>query len=222
MKTVLQAKDLSKVYELGETKVHAVKDIDLEIMQGVFYSIIGKSGSGKSTLLHLLAGTMQPTTGKVFIEGQNIHGMNDYKLSLVRRRKIGFVFQSYNLLPEFSVEENIKLPLCLDKAQLDQAYFDELLCRMEISHLKSKFPYQLSGGEQQRVAIARALIAKPRIVFADEPTGNLDQESGARVFGLLKELQKELNQTIVLVTHDLDLAMQAEQIIKLKDGVIVR
>lgn len=221
MGVILSAKNLNKTYDMGEVKVEAVKNISLEIEKGYFYAIIGKSGSGKSTLLHLLSGFDKPTKGMVYIGGENIHKMKDAKRSALRREKMGFVFQSYNLLPEFCVEENISMPLYLNHSKPKEGYIQNLMETLGIYELRLKFPSQLSGGEQQRVAIARALVAEPDIVFADEPTGNLDQQSGRDVLELFKMMKKKWGQTILLVTHDVEIARNADRIIEIRDGMVV-
>lgn len=221
MGVILSARNLQKIYDMGEVKVEAVKDISMEIEKGYFYAIIGKSGSGKSTLLHLLSGFDSPTKGTVEIGGKDIHNMKDDRLSAMRRKKMGFVFQSYNLLPEFCVEENIRMPLYLDHTRSKRGYIRNLMEKLGIYELRLKFPGQLSGGEQQRVAIARALAAQPDIVFADEPTGSLDQQSGREVLGLLKMMKEEWEQTILLVTHDMEIAQTADRIIEIQDGMVV-
>lgn len=221
MDVVLEAKKLKKTYNTGGRKFSAIKGIDLKIEKGLFYTIIGKSGSGKSTLLHMLSGLDKPTAGHVFIDGVDIHKIKDSELAKLRRQKIGFVFQSYNLLPEFCAEENIKMPLYLSRKVPDKKYIKEIMRRLEITDLKLKFPNQLSGGEQQRVAIARALAAKPSIIFADEPTGNLDEATGKKVMNLLRTMQQEFHQTVLLVTHDTEIAGQADKLIRLQDGMII-
>ena len=221
MAIVLEVQNLSKVYKTGEVKVSAIKGINLAIERGLFYSIIGKSGSGKSTLLHLLSGLDKPTSGKVLIDGVDIHKLKDNELSKLRRQKMGFVFQSYNLLPEFCVEENIKMPLYLNKNNPDKRYIKKIMEMLDIADLRLKFPNQLSGGEQQRVALARALAARPSIIFADEPTGNLDVETSKKVIYLLKAMQREFDQTVLLVTHDMEIAEQADKTIRLQDGMII-
>ena len=221
MENVLEAQNLSKVYKTGEVKVSAIKGINLAIERGLFYSIIGKSGSGKSTLLHLLSGLDKPTSGKVLIDGVDIHKLKDNELSKLRRQKMGFVFQSYNLLPEFCVEENIKMPLYLNKNNPDKRYIKKIMEMLDIADLRLKFPNQLSGGEQQRVALARALAARPSIIFADEPTGNLDVETSKKFIYLLKAMQREFDQTVLLVTHDMEIAEQADKSIRLQDGMII-
>ena len=212
---------MMKIYNTGGRKFSAIKGIDLKIEKGLFYTIIGKSGSGKSTLLHMLSGLDKPTAGHVFIDGVDIHKIKDSELAKLRRQKIGFVFQSYNLLPEFCAEENIKMPLYLSRKVPDKKYIKEIMRRLEITDLKLKFPNQLSGGEQQRVAIARALAAKPSIIFADEPTGNLDEATGKKVMNLLRTMQQEFHQTVLLVTHDTEMAGQADKLIRLQDGMII-
>lgn len=221
MEVILSARNLQKTYDTGGMKVEAVKNISLDIEKGYFYAIIGKSGSGKSTLLHLLGGFDTPTKGTVKIGGENIHKMKDAKLSALRREKMGFVFQSYNLLPEFCVEENIRMPLYLNHVKPEKGAIRELMKKLGIEGLRLKFPSQLSGGEQQRVAIARALVAQPDIVFADEPTGNLDQQSGRDVLGLLKMMNEKWGQTILLVTHDMEIAQDAGRMIEIRDGMAV-
>lgn len=222
MEVILTAKKLQKVYDMGEVKVEAVKDISLDIKKGYFYSIIGKSGSGKSTLLHLLSGLDKPTRGTVKIGREDIHKMKDTSLSSLRREKMGFIFQSYNLLPEFCVEENIRMPFYLNHSKPKNGYICNLMKSLGIYDLRLKFPSQLSGGEQQRVAIARALAAQPIIVFADEPTGNLDQQSGKDVLDILKMMKERWGQTILLVTHDMEIARTADRIIEIRDGMIAR
>lgn len=222
MGAILSARNLNKTYDMGEVKVEAVKNISLEIEEGYFYAIIGKSGSGKSTLLHLLSGFDRPTKGMVTLRGENLHKMKDARLSAMRREKMGFVFQSYNLLPEFCVEENIRMPLYLNHSIPKKGYIRKLMEELGIYELRLKFPSQLSGGEQQRVAIARALVARPDIVFADEPTGNLDQQSGRDVLRLLRKMKEQRGQTILLVTHDMEIAQNADRIIEIRDGLVVR
>lgn len=221
MSIILEAKNIHKIYRMGEQKVHALRCVDLSIEGGRFYAVIGKSGSGKSTLLHVLSGLDEPTEGKVLLGGKELYALSDDKLSKMRRRKIGFVFQAYNLLPEFCVEENIRMPLYIDGAEGDNVYLKQLISKLGIREILSKFPSQLSGGEQQRVAVARAMAAKPAIVFADEPTGNLDQKNGREVMRLFKMAQEMFGQTVVLVTHDLEIAKMADCVIRMQDGVIL-
>lgn len=220
MGIILRTNQLEKIYSSGENAVHALKHVDISIEEGTFNAIIGKSGSGKSTLLHVISGLDHPTSGEVFLEGENIHAMTDKELSALRRQKFGFVFQSYNLLSEFCVEENIKMPLFLDKRPCDEAYIEEIMKSLGILEKRYKFPDELSGGQQQRVALARALANKPRIIFADEPTGNLDKKTGEEVLELLIDTKKRFQQTILLVTHDLDIARLADRVIQIEDGEI--
>ncbi|MGM9619298.1 MAG: ABC transporter ATP-binding protein [Oscillospiraceae bacterium] len=221
MATVLKAEALKKEYPAGDVTVRAVRGVDLEIEEGTFYAILGRSGSGKSTLLHLLSGFDEPTSGRVLVDGQDIHRMKDTERAAFRRRKIGFVFQAYHLLPEFCAEENVRMPLFLDHARGDDAYLAAVFRHLGIQDKLLKYPSQLSGGEQQRVAIARALAAKPRLVFADEPTGNLDRDSSREVMELLLHTRELFHQTIVLVTHDREAAQYADVALTLQDGQIV-
>ena len=218
--SIITLHGINKIYGQGDIAVHALKDIDLELQQGVFYSIIGKSGSGKSTLLHILGALDQPTSGQMILEGRNVYEATADEQALLRRRRIGFVFQSYNLLPEHSVLENILLPSHLDGIEPDGSHLQEIVEVLEIGDKLRAFPDELSGGQAQRVAIARALITKPAILLADEPTGNLDEVAGREVLRLLKEFQTRLGQTTVLVTQDLDIARLADVIIEIQDGSI--
>lgn len=217
---IIQLSSINKIYGEGDIAVHALKDVDLEFQEGVFYSIIGKSGSGKSTMLHILGALDQPTSGTMLLEGESVYDQSADEQALLRRRRIGFVFQSYNLLPEHTVLENILLPSHLDGLEPDQAHLDEIVDVLEIGDKLRAFPDELSGGQAQRVAIARALITKPAILLADEPTGNLDEATGREVLRLLKEFQTRLGQTTVLVTHDLEIASMADIIIEIQDGRI--
>lgn len=217
---VLKVEQLSKTYGVGELKVHALKEINLEIEKGYFYSIIGKSGSGKSTLMHLIGALDKPSTGKVFIDGVSVFELRDSELTVMRRKKIGFVFQAYNLLPEYTVLENILLPLYADKQAVDEDYFNQVVTKLGIEEKLKYYPNELSGGQQQRVAIARAMITKPAMLLADEPTGNLDPTSGNEVLELLKTTGKEFNQTIVMVTHDMDIAKMADRVVIIEDGYV--
>ena len=221
MGVILSARNLQKIYDMGEVKVEAVKDISMEIEKGYFYAIIGKSGSGKSTLLHLLSGFDRPTKGTVEIGGKDIHNMKDDRLSAMRRKKMGFVFQSYNLLPEFCVEENIRMPLYLDHTRSKRGYIRNLMEKLGIYELRLKFPGQLSGGEQQRVAIARALVNNPSVLFADEPSGNLDSRNKEELHKLLFSLRDKYGQTIVIVTHDPELAAMCDRSLFMRDGLFV-
>lgn len=221
---ILKASNLNKVYGMGLTEVTALKDASLEIESGEFVAIMGPSGSGKSTLLHLLGGLDVPTSGKIILAGDSITDLSDKKLTLIRREKIGFIFQFFNLLPTLSVEENIALPLVI--AGLRQNDYDERLERLietvGLTNRKKHRPDELSGGEQQRVAIARAFITEPKIVLADEPTGNLDTKTGREILTLLKDSSKKLGLTVLMVTHEPAAAAYSEKIIFLRDGLIVR
>lgn len=221
MDIVLKAEKLEKTYGKGELSVNALRGIDLEIEKGVFYAIIGKSGSGKSTLLHILGGLDKPSGGSLFLEGRKVSELSDNELALVRRRRIGFVFQSFNLLEEHTVLENILLPIDLDGKKPDMVYVDQVIDSLELREKLSYYPDELSGGQRQRVAIARALAPKPAIILADEPTGNLDARTSDEVMELLKKSARDFEQTIVLVTHDMEVAHQADQVITISDGQIV-
>lgn len=218
---ILATTYLSKVYGEGEARVQALKDTDIKIKQGEFVAIIGPSGSGKSTLLHLLAGLDRPTSGYVYINGQNIYEMKEKELALFRRRSIGFVFQFFNLLPIMSLEENVILPIVLDGQKVDWSYIDELLDTLGIRERRKHYPGNMSGGQQQRAAIARALATKPSIIFADEPTGNLDSKSSKEVLALLTKSIKKYNQTLVMITHDPKVAEYADRVLTIEDGVII-
>jgi len=217
--SILKIKNLSKVYGENETEVKALSHINLEINKGEFVVIVGKSGSGKSTLLHIMAGLEAPTYGDVIIENTNLSSLNEKERSLLRKEKIGLIFQSYNLIPVLTVEENIKLPT-INTSNQDDGYINELMELLNIKERKNHLPNQLSGGQQQRVAIGRALVNKPAIIFADEPTGNLDTKTESEVLNLLKESQKKYNQTIIMITHNMDIAKYADKIIKIEDGFI--
>ena len=221
MKLALETKGLAKTYLAGTPQeVQALKPTNLQFEVGKFYAVIGKSGSGKSTLLHLLGALDTPTAGEVWIGDENVYELNDRDRARLRRRRIGFVFQAYNLLMEHSVRENITLPVDLDGRDLDEEYFDKIVDSLDIRDQLHKYPMQLSGGEQQRVAIARALISRPNIVLADEPTGNLDTKNGEIVLELLISTAKAFNQTVILVTHDLDIASRAERLIVIDNGFV--
>lgn len=219
---VVRVENLCKVYGTGEMKVKAVDDINLTINQGEFVAIVGPSGSGKSTLLHLLGGVDRPSSGKVIVDGVDIYSLSEEELAIFRRRKVGFIFQFYNLVPVLDVEENILLPLLLDNKKLDRKYIDELISILGLNERKDHLPNELSGGQQQRVSIGRALAYSPSIVLADEPTGNLDSQNSKEIIDLLKLSVQKYNQTLVLITHDLDIASQADRIITIEDGSIVK
>ena len=216
----IKAENLGKVYGSGENKVVALHRVNLEIFEGDFISIMGPSGSGKSTLLHLLSGLDFPTEGNLFYEGQDIYGLSDKKLSAFRRRRIGFIFQQFNLLPVLTARENVLMPLLLDRKQEDEAYFNELTGLLGISDRLTHLPHELSGGQQQRVAIARALIAKPDIIFADEPTGNLDSRSGEEVMKMLVNIRQKFGKTLVVITHDRRIAQMAQRRFVIVDGIL--
>lgn len=217
---ILLTHDLTKTYGTGDNVVHALTDVSLDIEEGKFVSIIGSSGSGKSTLLNILGGLDRPTSGDVILDGKAIFEMDDEALTIFRRRKIGFVFQNYNLVPILNVYENIVLPIELDGTKIDTAYVDKIMDVLGLSEKKFSMPNQLSGGQQQRVAIARALAAKPSIILADEPTGNLDSKTSMDVIALLKLTGKEFAQTIVMITHNEEIATMADQMIRIEDGRI--
>lgn len=219
--TILGTKDLRKVYGSGEAEVRALDGIDLTVNDGEFVAIVGSSGSGKSTLLHMLGGLDRPTSGTVTVDGQDLSALKEEKLTIFRRRKIGFVFQSYNLVPVLSVCENIVLPVELDGGNLDKTYIDQIVQTLGLDNKLENLPNTLSGGQQQRVAIARALAAKPAIILADEPTGNLDSRTSQDVMGLLKITSERFSQTIVMITHNEELAQMADRTIRIEDGRIV-
>ena len=218
---ILRVENLSKVYGEGENQVQALKEVNLSIDEGEFVVIIGASGSGKSTLLHLLGGLDRPSSGKVIIDGKSIYDYNDDDLSIFRRRKVGFIFQFFNLIPVLDVEENIALPVVLDNEKVDEAYLNEIIGILNLDQRRGHLPSQLSGGQQQRVSIARALMKKPSIVLADEPTGNLDSKNTREVIDLLKFTAKKLHQTLILITHDPAIAAMAERVITIEDGQII-
>ena len=218
---ILSTHDLTKIYGNGDNAVHALSHVSLDIEEGTFVSIIGSSGSGKSTLLNLLGGLDRPTSGEVIVDGKSIFEMRDEELTIFRRRKIGFVFQNYNLMPILNIYENIVLPIELDGAKIDEAYVERIMDMLNLSEKRYAMPNQLSGGQQQRVAIARALAAKPSIILADEPTGNLDSKTSMDVIALLKMTGKEFAQTIVMITHNEEIATIADRMIRIEDGKIV-
>ena len=218
--SILKTVELKKYYGSSENEVHALNGVNFSVEEGEFVSIVGTSGSGKSTLLHMLGGLDRPTSGKVFVDGKDIFSLKDEELTIFRRRKIGFVFQSYNLVPVLNVYENIVLPIELDGNKVDKGYVKELINTLGIKEKLDNLPNQLSGGQQQRVAIARALAAKPAIVLADEPTGNLDSRTSQDVLGLLKVTGDKFGQTIVMITHNPELAQLADRVVRIEDGLI--
>ncbi len=220
MGILVQTRGLSKTYGKGENEVQALKECHLCFTEGSFTSIVGRSGSGKSTLMHLLGGLDAPTTGSVEIEGRDIYRLSDSERTIFRRRRVGFVFQFYNLMPELTAHQNILLPMQLDNRKVDKAYLDEVISLLGLGDRLSHYAGELSGGQQQRVAIARALITKPAVLLADEPTGNLDGKSGAEVLELLHLSRKRFNQTLIMVTHDRQIAEGADRIITLEDGCV--
>ena len=219
---MVEAKGLKKYYRLGEHIVKALDGVDFTVKEQEFVAIVGKSGSGKSTFLHMLGGLDTPTEGSVCIDGRNLAGMNKEQLTVFRRRKVGFVFQNYNLVQDLNVYENIVLPIELDGSPVDKRFMEEMLDLLKLQEKKEALPSNLSGGQQQRVAIARALASKPRILLADEPTGNLDSASGHDVLGLLKVAARQFRQTVILITHDMDIAQMADRIVHIEDGKIVK
>lgn len=218
---MVETRALKKYYKLGDNTVKALDDINFRVREQEFVAIIGKSGSGKSTLLHMLGGLDVPTSGEVCIAGRNIAGMNREELTIFRRRKVGFIFQSYNLVQDLNVYENIVLPVKLDGKRVDRDFVEEIIQLLQLEDKKAALPGILSGGQQQRVAIARALAAKPQIILADEPTGNLDSMTSHEVMGLLKVVAKRYAQTIILITHDQDIAQMADRIVRIEDGRII-
>ena len=218
---ILQTENLKKYYGSGDTQVRALDGVDLAVENGEFVAIVGTSGSGKSTLLHMLGGLDRPTSGRVTVDGKDIFSLKDEALTIFRRRKIGFVFQSYNLVPVLSVYENIVLPVELDGRRPDQDYLQEVIAVLGLEKKRNSRPNQLSGGQQQRVAIARALAAKPAILLADEPTGNLDSRTSRDVLGLMKVAGQKFSQTMVMITHNEEIAQMADRIVRIEDGRIV-
>ena len=218
---ILKTSNLKKYYGNGENLVKAIDNANIDIKEGEFVAIVGKSGSGKSTLLHIMGGLDNPTEGKVYINDKDIFSLKEEELAIFRRRKIGFVFQSFNLIPVLSVEENIKMPALLDHQKVDKEYFKDLVKTLGISDRLNHLPSELSGGQQQRVAIARALINKPAIILADEPTGNLDSETSKEIMEMLKLSVRKYNQTAIVITHDLSIAENADRVIKIKDGKVI-
>ena len=219
--SILETKDLRKIYGSGDTEVKALDGVNLRVENGEFVAVVGTSGSGKSTLLHMLGGLDRPTSGSVIVDGKDIFRLKDEALTIFRRRKIGFVFQSYNLVPVLNVYENIVLPIQLDGRRVDENFIGKIVKTLGLDGRLDALPSQLSGGQQQRVAIARALAAKPAIILADEPTGNLDSKTSQDVLGLLKVTSQKFSQTIVMITHNEEIAQMADRIIRIEDGRIV-
>lgn len=219
---ILRVENLTKIYGKGTTKVVALDDVSFKVDKGEFVAIVGASGSGKSTLLHLIGGVDRPTKGKVYIDGNDIYDLDDDKLAIFRRRQIGLIYQFYNLIPILNVEENITLPLELDHQKLDVLELKNLLKTLGLENRKNHLPNELSGGQQQRTSIGRALITNPAIILADEPTGNLDSKASDEIVDLLKKSNRDYNQTIIMITHNLEIAKSADRIIKLEDGKIVK
>ena len=217
---LLEVNDLSKTYGKGETAVQALKEATFSVPKGEFVAVVGESGSGKSTLLNLIGGLDTPTFGKVFIDGKDIFSMKDRNLTVFRRRSIGFIFQSFNLIPELTVEQNIMFPVLLDYQKPNQAYLEELLTILNLKERRNHLPSQLSGGQQQRVAIGRALITRPSLILADEPTGNLDTKNSSEVIALLKEASRKYEQTILMITHSKSIAQAADRILQVSDGTL--
>jgi len=219
---ILRCENITKEYGEGNTRIKALDDVSFSVEKGEFVSIIGPSGSGKSTLLHILGGVDKPTSGKVFIEGTDIHSLNEDKLAIFRRRQIGLIYQFYNLMPVLNVDENIVLPHLLDGRKMDRERLDSIVDYLGLTERRNNLPGQLSGGQQQRVAIGRAMFNRPAIVLADEPTGNLDRKTGEEIMSLLKDSNRKHKQTLILITHDESIALQADRIIYIEDGKIAR
>ena len=217
---LLRVENLSKSYGIGEAKVDALKNINLSIKKGEFIAIVGPSGSGKSTLLHLLGGVDKPTIGNVFINDINIYDLKEKDLAIFRRRNVGLIYQFYNLIPVLTVKENILLPAELDNRKIDKEYLEDLLKTLDLKERENHLPSELSGGQQQRTSIGRALINRPSIVLADEPTGNLDSKNSKEIVELLKVSVKKYNQTLIMITHDTNIALQADRVITIEDGII--
>jgi len=219
---ILKVENLCKIYGVGENKVTALDNVSFTVNKGEFVAIIGPSGSGKSTLLHILGGVDIPTSGKVYIDNTDVYALNQTKMAIFRRRQIGLIYQFYNLIPVLSVKENITLPILLDEQKVDQKHLSEIIATLGLTNRLGHLPNQLSGGQQQRVSIGRALINNPALVLADEPTGNLDRKNSNEIVDLLKISNKKYNQTLIIITHDQDIALQADRIIEIEDGKIVK
>ena len=217
---ILRVENLTKIYGKGENEVIALNNVSFSVNKGEFVAIVGASGSGKSTLLHLMGGVDRPTSGRVFIDDKDIYSFNDDKLAIFRRRQVGLIYQFYNLIPILNVEENITLPLALDNRKVDPEVLNDLLKRLGLENRRNHLPNQLSGGQQQRTSIGRALITNPSIILADEPTGNLDSKASDEIVEILKRSNKELNQTIIMITHNMEIAKECDRIIKIEDGKI--
>ncbi|CAH8711257.1 ABC transporter ATP-binding protein [Paenibacillus thiaminolyticus] len=220
--TILQIEHLSKIYGKGESSIKALDDVSFSVQKGEFVAIIGPSGSGKSTLLHLLGGVDRPTSGKILVDNTDMYSLNETQLAIFRRRQIGLIYQFYNLIPVLTVEENITLPLLLDKQKVDRKQLDDLVKTLSLQQRLNHLPNQLSGGQQQRVSIGRALIGNPAIMLADEPTGNLDSKNSSEIIDLLKMCNKTYQQTLIVITHDERIALQADRIISIEDGRIAK
>ena len=219
---ILKVENLSKIYGQGENEVKAVNDISFSVKKGEFVAIVGASGSGKSTLLHLLGGVDRPTGGKVFIDGQDIYKLNDDQLAIFRRRQVGLIYQFYNLIPILNVEENITLPCNLDGKEIKEERLNEMLKTLKLENRRKHLPNELSGGQQQRVSIGRAIINNPAIMLADEPTGNLDSKASEEIVSLLRLSNKKYNQTVIVITHDEKIALEADRVITIDDGRIIK
>lgn len=217
---IVKMEQVSKVYGTGDNQIFALKNLDLTVKKGETLAVVGASGSGKSTLLHVMGGVDAPTSGRVIVDGKEIGTLKDEELSIFRRRKVGFIFQAYHLIPVLSVEENIQMPILLDHQKPDKEYIEYILKLLNLEERRNHLPSQLSGGQQQRAAIARALANRPSLILADEPTGALDSKNGNEVISLLQNSVRQLNQTLVLITHNVDLAREADRIIRLVDGEI--
>lgn len=217
---LLEVKSISKIYGSGETAVHALKNTSFSVPKGEFVAVVGESGSGKSTLLNMIGALDTPTAGKVLIDSNDIFAMKDNSLTIFRRRNIGFIFQSFNLIPELTVEQNMIFPVLLDYQKPDQTYLEELLSVLDLEKRRHHLPSQLSGGQQQRVAIGRALITRPALILADEPTGNLDSQNSSEVIALLREASKKYEQTIIMITHNRSIAQTADRVLQVSDGIL--
>lgn len=219
---ILRVENLTKIYGKGEAKVTALDNVSFTVNKGEFVAIVGASGSGKSTLLHLIGGVDRPTSGTVYIDGKDIYKFNDDELAIFRRRQVGLIYQFYNLIPILNIEENITLPLSLDNRDVNKKKLDDLIKLLGLSDRRNHLPNELSGGQQQRTSIGRAMITSPAIILADEPTGNLDSKSSDEIVELLKKSNRDYNQTIVMITHNMDIAKEADRIIKIEDGKVVK